>query len=73
MNKYLATLNPGDAGRVKAINAGRGATIRLYEMGFNTGALVMVIKNDVGPIIVSLNGNKVALGRGLAQKIILEI
>lgn len=27
-----------------------------------------VVKNDIGPIIVSLFGHKVAVGRGLAQK-----
>ena len=41
-------------------------------MGFNFGAPFKVVKNDVGPVIVSLSGNKVALGRGLAQKIMVE-
>ena len=73
MDKDLLTLSKGDTGKVKRINAGRGATKRLYEMGLNTGASVKVVKNNNGPVIVSLNGNKVALGRGLAQKITLEI
>ena len=68
----LLTFNQGDTGKVKLINAGRAATRRLYEMGFNTGALVKIIKNNCGPVIVSLAGNKIALGRGLAAKIILE-
>ncbi|NQS76862.1 MAG: hypothetical protein HQP61_10605 [Peptococcaceae bacterium] len=73
MNKALLTLNKGATGKVKMIEAGRCATRRLYEMGFNIGAPVKVIKNDAGPVIVSLTGNKVALGRGLAKKIQLEI
>ncbi len=73
MTKNLTNLNNGDGGRVNAINAGRTATKRLYEMGFNTGAPVKIIKNDFGPVIVSLQGNKVALGRGLAGKILVEI
>ncbi len=68
----LTMLRQGDKGKVNAIAAGRGATKRLYELGFNTSAFVKIIKNDVGPVIVSLNGNKVALGRGLASKIILD-
>ena len=72
MSKYLLNLNKGDAGKVKTIDAGRGATRRLYEMGFNTGASVKIVKNDSGPVIVDLNGNKVALGRGLASKIVIE-
>ena len=73
MSKDLLALNQGDAGTVKHISAGRCATRRLYEMGFNVGASVKIIKNDAGPVIVSLAGNKVALGRGIAAKVRLEI
>ena len=73
MTKGLLTLVQGDFGKVKLIEAGKDATRRLYEMGFNTGANVKVIKNDSGPVIVSLAGNKVAIGRGLAEKITLEV
>jgi len=73
MDKSLLTLNKGDFGKVKMIDAGKGATRRLYEMGLNTGAPVKIIKNDSGPVIVSLAGNKVAIGRGLAEKITLDI
>ncbi|NLK00407.1 MAG: hypothetical protein GX318_04115 [Clostridia bacterium] len=73
MDKGLLTLNRGDAGKVKLIDAGKAATRRLYEMGFNTGAPVKVIKNDAGPVIVCIAGHKIALGRGLAAKIILEV
>ncbi|NMB42059.1 MAG: hypothetical protein GX996_09000 [Firmicutes bacterium] len=73
MDKGLLTLIQGDTGKIKLIDAGRYATRRLYEMGFTVGAPVKIIKNDAGPVIVSLAGNKIALGRGLAEKIILEI
>jgi len=72
MTNLLTTLHKGDGGKVIGIDAGRTATKRLYEMGFNTGASVKIVKNDAGPVIVSLNGNKMALGRGLAGKIQLE-
>ena len=68
-NNNLLTLRKGDGGNVQAINAGRCATRRLYEMGFNIGAPVRVVRNDFGPVIVSLAGNKIAVGRGLAEKI----
>lgn len=73
MAKGMLALKRGAKGRVKRINAGRYATKRLYEMGFNTGAFVQIIKNDAGPVIASLDGNKIALGRGLAEKIELEL
>lgn len=68
----LIQLNPGDNGKVKKIYAGWNATKRLYEMGLNTGAKFQVIKNDTGPIILSLSGNKIAIGRGLAEKIMVN-
>jgi ferrous iron transport protein A len=72
MSINLTMLQSGDRGRVHSIEAGRLATKRLYEMGFNTSAHITIIKNDSGPVIVSINGNKVALGRGLAHKILLS-
>ncbi len=72
MGSNLTMLSKGQKGRVATVDAGKSATKRLYEMGFNTGASFTVIKNDSGPIIVSLNGNKVALGRGLAAKVLLS-
>lgn len=68
---FLAQLKAGDRGKVQKIVAGAMATKRLYEMGFNTGARVRVLKNDRGPIIVALGGNKIALGRGLAEKMLV--
>ena len=68
----LAGLNEGDQGKVTSIIAGSQATKRLYEMGFNTGAKIKVIKNDRGPIIVALGSNKIALGRGLAEKMLVS-
>lgn len=72
INTRLTELSKGDKATIKNISAGCTATRRLYEMGLNTGAKVNVVKNDFGPVIVSLLGNKVALGRGLAQKIIVN-
>lgn len=72
MVQSLLNYKKGDMGTVKKIDAGTEATRRLYEMGFYTGAPINVIKNDAGPVILCLKGNKVALGRGLAAKILLE-
>ena len=68
----LVMLHPGESGSVQKIHAGGCATKRLYEMGFNIGAKIKVIKNDAGPLIVSLSGNKIALGRGLAYKVMIN-
>lgn len=72
MEERLVNLDIGYCGKIKEISAGKSATKRLYEMGFNTGASLKVVKNDSGPVIVSLRGNKIAIGRGLAEKIIIN-
>ena len=72
LNVSLAQLKSGERGRVEKIQARRCAARRLYDMGFNIGADFEVVKNDMGPVIVSLFGNNIAVGRCLAQKIIVK-
>lgn len=71
-SRPLSFFMEGEIGMVDNIVGGEKVSKRLYEMGFNTGSEVKVIKNDIGPIIVSLAGSKIALGRGLAQKIMIR-
>lgn len=69
---YLSTLKPNEYGRIKGIDSGCKANKRLYELGLYKNALVKVVKNDFGPVILNLSGNKLALGRGLASKVLVE-
>lgn len=57
---------------IKEIASCGMARKRLCELGLNKGTPVKVIKNDFGPIILNLYGHKLALGRGLAKKILVE-
>jgi ferrous iron transport protein A len=65
----LIMLPEGKEARVLGINAGRGLTRRLIEMGFTENASVTVIRSDRGRLIVSVNGCRYALGKGMAMKI----
>ncbi len=62
--------------RVKYILGGWNAASRLASMGIVKGAEVEVVKNDVNypwtPIIVRVNGVEIALGRGIASKVVVE-
>ncbi len=69
MYKLLDQLKSGETAKVSKIDGCRNATKRLYEMGLSTGTSFEVVKNDVGPVIVSIYGNNVAVGRRLAHKI----
>jgi len=68
----LIFLPPGAKGTVYDIQ-GDLVTKRLFEMGFNKGQELQVIKNDVGPLIIGINGGRIAVGRGMAHKIMLNM
>jgi ferrous iron transport protein A len=64
------------AGRRVRITGHRGCRMlraRLLAMGLNLGREVDVIQNNRGLIIVGINGGRVALGRGISQKILAEL
>lgn len=68
----LNSLKPDEYGKIKEICGGCGAKKRLYELGLHKGAIVKVVKNDFGPLILNISGNKLALGRGLASQVMIE-
>ena len=54
-------------------NGGRGVMQRLTDMGLLPGERLRVLHNTgFGPVTVLIKGAKVALGHGLASKIIVE-
>ncbi len=59
--------------RYARCKAGHGFLSRLASLGFTPGAHLRVVQNyGHGPIIVSLRDTRVALGRGEANKILVE-
>ncbi len=72
----LESVPAGRKVRVKYILGGWNAASRLASMGIVKGAEIEVVKNDVNypwtPIIVRVNGVEIALGRGIASKVMVE-
>ena len=68
----LVSLQRGAKARVVAIEAGRGLVQRLMQMGMLPGAVVEVIENSRGPVLLQVEGIRVAIGRGMASKILVE-
>lgn len=70
----LVDLAPGRSGAVHHLRGRRTLAIRLSALGFSLGARVTVLRNDWhGPLIVVVRGTRVALGRGAAGKILVEV
>ena len=69
----LAFLSEGQVGTVVEIRAGRGLTERLLAMGIVPGAKIRGLKSSgPGPILVEIGQTRIALGRGVAMKVIVR-
>jgi ferrous iron transport protein A len=68
----LALTPAGQRVRITGHRGGRMLRARLLSMGLNLGREVDVLQNNRGLIIVGINGGRVALGRGISQKILAE-
>lgn len=69
----LAAARPGRTVRIEEIQAGRGLQARLAALGMTPGAQVEVISGGTrGPCIVALRNSRIALGHGMAGKIVVS-
>ena len=63
----------GEEVTLVSINGGRGMKLRLYSMGLTPGVKLKVLNSGApGPFLVSVRDFKVALGYGMAKKIIVK-
>jgi ferrous iron transport protein B len=66
-------LQPGKKAVIRRLEGGRSVLSRLAAMGFTPGAVITVLRSsDHGPLLVSLRGSRVALGRGEAAHIFVS-
>ena len=66
----LADLRPGERATFLSFGAGRHMARRLIALGFTPGVEVSMVQNyRHGPLLVSIRGSYVAIGRGEARKI----
>jgi len=70
----LVDVPEGKTAIVKALHGGYGALLTLREMGINEDSVIKIVRKPmIGPIIVEVNGTKIAIGRGLASKVEVDI
>ena len=68
----LAMLSQGETACIKEIVGGRTARGKLTDLGFVSGKTVKIHRSSGGPLIVGLGDNRVALGRGMAHKVLVD-
>jgi DtxR family Mn-dependent transcriptional regulator len=71
----LSELKEGQSGKINFIRGGHNVLQRLLDMGLTPSTNITVIKTAPfeGPIQISVRGSKLALGRGIASKVFVEI
>lgn len=71
----LGNLKPGEGGKVAYIRSGERSGKRIQDMGLTPDTFIRVLNSAPfqGPIEVEVRGTCVALGRGLANKIFIQV
>jgi len=61
--------------RVTEIRGGSGVRTHLNTLGIHVGDVLLVVERAPfrGPILVEVHGTRVALGRGVARKVEVEL
>lgn len=71
--RSLGSIPAGRTVLLRRVRAGQELASRLAAMGLLPGVRVKVRRNDRhGPVIIEINGGRVILGRGMADKVSVE-
>jgi ferrous iron transport protein A len=70
----LTTLLPGDQARIVSLGHGGGRQHHFRTMGLREGKIVTVIASQPakGPLVIEVEGTQIAIGRGMARRIVIE-
>jgi DtxR family transcriptional regulator, Mn-dependent transcriptional regulator len=71
----LSNLKPTEEGKVAFIRGGKQSSKRIQEMGLTPGTHIKMVNSAPfkGPIEVEVRGTNLALGRGLASQVFIEV
>ncbi len=69
----LGLLGTGDKAEVIEIVSNQRPIARIEDMGFRAGKVVEMLNNcGQGPLLIKIDESRVALGRGMAMKIMVK-
>jgi len=71
----LTQLPTNKRGRIVGLNGGHGFQRRLRVMGIREGQLITIVSKQPfrGPLTIAVLGYQMTLGRGMADKITVEV
>lgn len=71
----LSKLKKGRTGIVRYLEGGRGFQEKVFCLGIRIGKQTKVVSSQPigGPLVIEVDNFQVALGRGMAEKIFVEV
>ncbi|MFC1683489.1 ferrous iron transport protein A [Candidatus Zixiibacteriota bacterium] len=71
----LTKMKSGQKGTVAEVKGGQGARKRLDSLGIRAGSKITKVGSQLmrGPVTIALGNSKVAIGFGMASKIVVDL
>jgi len=71
----VAQMRTGERGRIIEITGGHGLTRRVEAMGIRPGKKIAKVSSMLmrGPVTIQVDGAQVAIGFGIARRILVEL
>ena len=71
----LSNLQTNKKARITSIQGGHGLKKKLRVMGIREGQTIKIVSKQPfrGPLTIEAGGSQMTLGRGMAQKILVEV
>ncbi len=72
--KSLLDIRANTQVKIVSISGGKNARRTLGQMGIGIGSIIRLKRNApfAGPLLIEIHGSSVAIGRGVAVKILVE-
>ena len=68
----LLTLKNGHSGRISSIEGGKQMVRRMLSLGLRVGTVVNMLNHRGKSVVIQNAGTRVALGPGIAEKLLVE-
>ena len=74
MDKLLTELDQGQEGTIVSVQGGRGVQARLRNLGLVEGQRIRKLSALAwgGPVVVDVKRSQIAIGRGMARRILMR-
>ena len=68
----VGLLGPGERGEIAAIRGGGKCDCRIEDLGLRVGKWVEMLTNGGGAVLLKVDETRLAVGRGMAMKIMVR-